>query len=322
MPLIENTNYEAPFLIANRHVSTLVPNLLRFPRGVKYERERFNTEDGDFLDLDWSRVGSDKVVVFSHGLAGSSKSAYILGMVKYFNKLGWDSLAWNFRSCGGEPNLKDHFYHPGQTEDQHAVVMHALEKYGYNTVVLIGFSLGGAYILRYLGERSQEVPSEVKKAVTFSAPTDIQGSSNHLSKGANAFYGKVFLYKFKRKMLQKERLRPGTYDLSKWDLIKQLEDFDMHFNAPWYGFSKVEDFYHASSPKPVMEKIKVPTLIVNAENDPFLPESCYPLEEAEANESLFLEIPAAGGHIGFMTFKWKGIYWSEARASAFLEDLM
>ncbi len=101
-----------------------------------------------------------------------------------------------------------------------------------------------------------------------------------------------------------------------------MEDFDTHFNAPWYGYSRVEDFYHACSPKPVMENIDVPTLIVNAENDPFLPKSCYPIKEANANKNLFLEIPVAGGHIGFMTFRWKGIYWSESRASAFLKDLM
>ena len=322
MPLIEDTSYEAPFLIANRHVSTLVPNLLRFPRGVKYDRERINTADGDFLDLDWSTVDSEKLVIFSHGLEGSSRSAYVLGMVRYFNKLGWDSLAWNYRSCSGEPNLKAHFYHPGQTEDQHTVIMHSLEKHQYKTVVLIGFSLGGAYVLRYLGERAQDIPEEVKKAVVFSSPTDLQGSSNHLSKGANSWYGRAFLYKFKRKMLQKERLWPGTCDLSVWENIKTLKDFDIYCNAPWYGYSNVEDFYHVSSAKPVMNRIKVPTLIVNAENDPFLPESCYPIEEAEANKNLFLEIPAAGGHIGFMTFKWKGVYWSEARAKAYLEDLM
>ncbi len=322
MPLIEDTSYEAPFLIANRHVSTLVPNLLRFPRGVKYDRERIETIDGDFLDIDWSRIESDKLVIFSHGLEGNTKKAYILGMVRYFNKLGWDALAWNFRSCSGEPNLKESFYHPGQTDDMHAVVQHALEKHPYQKVVLVGFSLGGAYTLRYLGERSAELPAEVKKAIVFSTPTDLSASSQHLSKGSNTWYGRAFLYKFKRKILQKERLRPGTYDLSVWDKIKTVSDFDAHFNTNWYGFDSVEDFYHAGSAKPVLHRIETPTLIVNAENDPFLPDSCYPKEEAESNENLFLEIPSAGGHVGFMSFKWKGVYWSEARAGAFLEDLM
>ena len=321
MPLIEDTSYEAPFLIANRHLGTLVPNLLRFPRGVKYERERLSLSDGDFVDLDWSVTGSDRMILFSHGLEGSARSPYVLGMVRYFNKQGWDALAWNFRSCSGEPNLKPHFYHPGQTQDVQEILLHAKEKYGYKTIVLIGFSLGGVYTLRYLGERADEVPEEVRKAICFSVPTNLADSAKHLSTGRNQFYGRTFVNKYKKKMLQKEKLWPGTQNLELWDGVKTIVEFDKTFNTPWYGFSDVNDFYQVSCAGPVIHRIQVPTLIVNAENDPFLPPSCYPVREAEANKQVFLEIPPAGGHVGFMTFKWKGIFWSESRAAAFLEDL-
>lgn len=321
MPLIENTSYNAPYLVANKHLATLVPNLLRFPRGVKYSRERIDTPDGDFLDLDWSQVGSRRCILFSHGLEGNSRSAYILGMVKHFNKLGWDACAWNFRSCSGEPNRKKCFYHPGQTEDMDLVVRHLLDRGGYETVALVGFSLGGAYTLRYAGECASTMPSEVKKAVAFSAPTDLKACSEHLSIGAQALYGKAFVYKYKRKMILKEKISPGTYDMDLWDHVKTIQDFDELFNTLIYGFEHVDEFYRAISPKVVMDAISIPTLVVNAENDPFLPPDCYPKEAASRNENIFLEIPESGGHVGFMTLTWKGIFWSESRTEAFLEDL-
>lgn len=321
MPLIEDTSYSAPYLVANSHVATLVPNFLRFTTGVKYTRERIHTEDGDFLDLDWSVVGSKKAVIFSHGLEGHSRKAYVLGMVKHFNKIGWDACAWNFRSCSGEPNWTVPFYHPGQTHDMDLVVRHVLEKGGYDSVALVGFSLGGAYILRYLGEHADNLPAELKRAVVFSVPTDLSACAKHLSNGTMTWYGRAFLNLYKKKMVVKEKLNPGRYDLRLWDKVTTLKAFDEVFNTMWYGCNSVEDFYHMASPNVVIDRINIPTLVVNAANDPFLPPSCYPKEAAHENENVFLEIPESGGHVGFMTLKWRGIFWSETRTEAFLEDL-
>lgn len=321
MPLIEDTSYTSPYLVANKHLATLVPNLFRIPRGVKYERERIDTVDGDFLDLDWSTVGSKKCILVSHGLGGNSRRAYIVGMVKHFNKLGWDAVAWNCRGCSGEPNRKRHYYHPGQTDDIGQVIHHMLDKGGYETVALIGFSLGGAYTLRYIGEKADQLPSELKKAVVFSVPTDLGSCSEHLSFGALAWYGKAFLFRYKQKMMAKEKMYPGIHDFSLWEQVKTLNDFDRVFNVRWYGMENVEEFYEQGSPNRVMDQINIPTLVVNAANDPFLPPSCYPKAEAERNDKIYLEIPEMGGHVGFMTLKWKGIFWSETRTSAFLEDL-
>ena len=320
MPVNKGINYSSPLILGNSHLQTVVPNLLRFTFGVKYTRERLETRDGDFIDVDWSKVGSKRLIIVAHGLENSSKAPYVMGMVKTFNKLKWDALAFNFRCCSGEMNRTIGFYHPGQTDDFQLMIDRALEE-GYEKIALVGFSLGGAITLRYLGEKGSNVSDRIKGACVFSVPTDLSATAHHLSQGQQAWYGKAFLYFYKRKMLQKEKLKPGTYDLKKWEGIQTMLEFDAAFNVPWYGFNDVEHFYASISSQPLLPRIAVPTLIVNAENDPFLPDACYPVHFAGANKHLHLEVPEMGGHVGFIAFSWKGIYWSENRAEAFFEGL-
>jgi predicted alpha/beta-fold hydrolase len=172
MPIIDETGYKAPYFLSNAHLGTIVPNLLRWTFGVTYVRERLFTPDGDFLDIDWSVGRNSKLVILSHGLESSSRSTYILGMVKHFNLQGYDTMAWNFRSCSGEVNLTVPFYHPGQTDDFQLVIDAAVKR-GYKEIYLAGFSLGGALTLRYLGELGEKVQAEIKRAVVFSVPTDL-----------------------------------------------------------------------------------------------------------------------------------------------------
>jgi predicted alpha/beta-fold hydrolase len=320
MPFNRPEDFINPLFLANSHLQTVVPNLFRIGFGVRYIRQRIDTLDGDFLDLDWSRVGSKKLMVFSHGLENSSKAPYVVGMVKYFNKRGWDALAWNFRSCSGEMNRAIGFYHPGQTDDFQLVLDQALDA-GYEQIALVGFSLGGAITLRYLGEKGGRVHDKIKAAAVFSVPTDLEACARHLSTGTQSLYGKGFLYFYRRKMLMKEKLNPGRYDLTKWDGIQNMMDFDAAFNVDWYGFRDLSHFYGATSSQPLLPRIQIPTLIVNAENDPFLPEDCYPVNEAGANPYLHLEVPEMGGHVGFVTLSWRGVFWSEARAEDFFASL-
>lgn len=320
MPIIEETSYQSPYLFSNPHLGTVLPNLFRIPGKVKYDRQRIDTPDGDFLDLDWSRVGGKSAILISHGLEGSSKTSCVVGMVRFFNQLGYDVCAWNFRSCSGEPNRTKGFYHPGMTDDFDLVVQTVLGSSSYEQLSLLGFSLGGAYTLRYLGEKGKDLRPEIHRAVTFSVPCDLGATSVHLSQGSQSWYGSLFLFKYKRKMTKKENLYPGSFDMSLWGEIKTVKDFDRLFNCPLYGFSTTDEFYEAVSPTAVMDNIQIPTLIVNAKNDPFLAEACFPYEEARKNPFLFLETPDAGGHMGFVTFKRSGIFWSETRAEAFLKD--
>jgi predicted alpha/beta-fold hydrolase len=318
MPIIDETGYKAPYFLSNAHLGTIVPNLLRMTFGVTYARERLFTPDGDFLDIDWSVGGNEKLVILSHGLESSSRATYIVGMVKHFNRHGYDTLAWNFRSCSGEVNLTVPFYHPGQTDDFQLVVDAALQR-GYKEIYLAGFSLGGAITLRYLGELSEKVQPEIKRAVVFSVPTDLSASAHHLSEGNQAMYGRAFLFKYRRKMNIKAKKMPDTYDLRAWDHIQTMMDFDEAFNVPWHNHQNREEFYEATTPKHLIPNIAIPTLIVNAMNDPFLPPACYPWDVAAEKAHIYLEVPELGGHVGFMTLSWKGITWSEGRAQAFFE---
>lgn len=317
MPIIEETGYSPSSLFANRHIGTIIPNLLRFTFGVNYKRQRIFTPDGDFLDLDWSTVDAKRLVILSHGLESDSHAPYILGMAKHFNKCGFDALAWNFRCCSGELNWTIPFYQPGQTSDMQLVIDEAFAR-GYEEIYLIGFSLGGAMTLRYLGELGANVDPRIKKAVVFSVPVDLAASAHHLSEGSQQIYSRAFLMKYRKKMQAKERRNPGTYNLNHWNTINTLMDFDDAFNAPWYNYENSAAFYKGISPKPLIPNIVLPTLIVNAMNDPFLPLACFPFDEARESTNLYLEVPELGGHVGFMQFSRNGAYWSEERAVEFV----
>ncbi|MEM7037239.1 MAG: alpha/beta fold hydrolase, partial [Bacteroidota bacterium] len=183
MPVIRDTTYVAPYVLSNRHLATILPVMLRLTYGVRYERQRIDTLDGDFLDLDWLRNGNKRLLICCHGLEGSSRSPYVAGMAKNFARRNYDVLAWNYRGCSGSPNRTLAFYHPGQTDDFEQVVRAALER-GYKEIYLAGFSLGGAYILRYLGEKAANIYPEIKKAVAFSTPVDLEASTRHMSESS------------------------------------------------------------------------------------------------------------------------------------------
>ena len=174
--------------------------------------------------------------------------------------------------------------------------------------------------MRYLGECGSNLAPQIKKSVVFSAPTDLGACSRNLSTGRNTYYGRSFLNSYRKKMIVKEKLYPGSNDLEKWDRVKVITDFDWEFNAHWYDCPALDDFYELCNPHHLIPNIEIPTLIVNAENDPFLPETCYPIDGAGKSNNVFLEIPKMGGHVGFMTLSWKGIFWSETRAEAFFDE--
>ncbi|MEJ2716316.1 MAG: alpha/beta fold hydrolase [Deltaproteobacteria bacterium] len=318
MPLI-SSSYRAPVLFSNPHLQTVCPSLFRRVRGVDYERIRIDTPDGDFLDLDFSRSGSNRVAILLHGLEGNSTRAYVLGMVRALNRNGWDALAMNFRGCSGECNRKLRFYHSGDTQDLRTVLSHVSDKEPYAELVLIGFSIGGNIVLKYLGECGNNVPPIVRKAVTFSVPCDLASSSYKLAELGNRLYLKRFLRMLHQKIQMKMEIMPDRIDDTGFRKIKTFQDFDDRYTAPIHGFKDALDYWNKASCKPYLPHIAIPTLLVNSADDPFLTEPCYPIPEAEANPFLFLEIPGAGGHVGFVQFNRRGEYWSESRTISFIE---
>ncbi len=320
MPLLDSS-YKAPYYLFNGHAETIIPSVLRKIEGVQYERERLELLDGDFLDLDWIKNKNDQLVIISHGLEGSSDRHYVKGMADYFSQHQWDALAWNCRSCSGEMNRLPRFYHHGDAQDLKAVIDHAIENKKYSRIVLIGFSMGGSMTLRYLGENPDVVPDTVKGAVTFSVPCDLVSSVNELNKSSRSFYRDRFLKKLGKKIEIKSKVFPDLITHEGFEQIKSFHAFDTRYTAPLHHFKDADDFYVRGSCKPFLSTIQMPTLIVNAANDPFLTAPCYPKEIAASSAFLYLEIPKRGGHVGFSLSNSK-TNWMELRSLQFVNQMI
>ncbi len=315
MPLIQNNKYENPPFLFNGHMQTIFPGLFRKQVFLPFNRERIDTADGDFLDLDWLRNGSSKLVIISHGLEGNSRRPYMCGMASLFYSQGYDVLNWNFRGCSEEMNHAPIFYHSGATYDLDKVIQHAAPK--YREVYLIGFSLGGNLTLKYLGEPLVK-PQNLKKVVAISAPVHLKSACNKISTRENIIYSRRFLKTLKEKILRKAVKYPGTINTGPLSSIKTLKDFDNIYTGPLHGFKDADHYYESCSSLFFLESIQVPTLILSAQNDPFLSRECFPSELGQKLDKIYMEFPQFGGHVGFSPRKRKEIYWSEKRAFEFI----
>jgi predicted alpha/beta-fold hydrolase len=275
------------------------------------QRERIETPDDDFLDIDWYHTNSNRCVIVSHGLEGNSTRAYVTGMARAFLSAGINVAAWNYRGCSGEMNRQRRFYHSGATDDLGTVVDHVAEK--FDEIFLVGFSLGGNITLKYLGEPN--VHRAIKKTITFSVPIDLYNSCLEISKPHNWIYSERFLRSLKKKVREKAAVR-NDINIDLLDRIKTLKEFDDHFTGPLHGFRDAIDYYTKCSAIHFIKNIQVPTLLVSALNDPFLSPECYPTEK---HANLTTEFTKRGGHVGFALFDQNGLYWSEIRALSFIE---
>lgn len=314
MPSTVNQDYKRPFFYWSAHVETIVPALFRNVNGLMpATRERIDTSDGDFLDLDWRKQASDSLVVITHGLEGSSDRPYVLGMAKVFQDHSFDTLCWNFRSCSGEMNKTGIFYHSGATYDLEAVLARAAE---YPNVYLVGFSLGGNLTLKYLGE-DRKLPLNLKKAIVFSTPLDLASGSENLHTLRGRIYERRFLSSLRRKILDKAKVLPGSVDIKALKTVKTLRDFDDYYTAPLHGYKNAADYYTQCSSKHFLSGISRPTVICNALNDPFLTAESLDPELTRELPLVTLETTAHGGHVGFTAKRPSEYYWSELRALNF-----
>ena len=319
MPLINKSSYCVPLYLQNGHLQSIYPTLFRKFDTDSYQRERIFTPDDDFLDIDWSRTGSNKLAIISHGLEGNSHRNYVVGMVKMLNRNGWDALAWNYRSCSGEMNRRLRFYNSGTIDDLEVVIEHASKIESYKEIVLIGFSMGGNLSLLYLGNKGSRVDSKIGRSVVFSVPCDLKASTRELAKFKNRIYMGRFLKTLHQKIRTKMKLMPGQINDDNYHLIKNFKDYDDRYTAPLHGFNNAEDYWSKCSSNRFIPEIKIPTLIVNARNDPFIVDGCYPVNETSDSKCVYLEVPKSGGHVGFMQFKKDKSYWSEERTIEFLK---
>lgn len=318
MPLVKST-YAPPTIFRNGHFSTIYSAKLRPSPKLLQDRERVILTDGDFLDVDWSfsRKGVRKVAVLLHGLEGNAQRTYMKGQGRILQKNSWDIAAVNYRGCSGESNSKYPSYNAGRTDDLEVVIQYILNKDQYDEIVLIGFSLGGNLLLKYLGEHTS-LPKELKKGIAISTPLNLKGSLEALGHFYNWIYRTSFLYDLKKKYKIKMHQFPEKMAPEDLKKIKSLLDFDMIYTAPAHGFKNAFDYYEKNSSQQFLPTVKIPVLILNAKNDTFLSPDCYPIALASESSNVYLEMPKFGGHVGFHDNN--KVYYSEQRTLDFLNE--
>lgn len=321
MPVITG-NYLPWGIFKNADASTIYAATLRKVDLPAYERERIELEDGDFLDLDWSysrKKTPNKAVILLHGLAGSASRPYMKGMARIFNLNNWDAICMNFRGCSEELNRLYKSYHAGASGDLAEVVEHVLSIKKYDSVALVGFSLGGNMLLKYLGEQ-RSIPEEVIGGVGISVPCDLEGSLGAINRMRNFVYSKRFELNLKEHLQLRAKRFPSRITRNKISSCDSLRDIDDLYTSKAHGYKDAHDYYSKASAINFLAALKKPTLLLSAENDTFLSQKCYPYEIARNSELLNLEVPVYGGHVGFVTNT--SVYYHERRAFDFIASLI
>jgi predicted alpha/beta-fold hydrolase len=304
-------SYQAPVWLPGGHLQTLYPPLFaRRPR-VAYRRERWDTPDGDFIDLDWldepSAVSGQQsarpevllmpLVALFHGLEGSSSSHYATALMATVRETGWRGVVIHFRGCSGEINRLRRAYHSGDSAEIDWILRRLRQLNGTPPLYAIGVSLGGNALLKWLGEQPAAARI-ITAAAAISAPVDLMAAGNALDAGFNLIYTHNFLVTMKRKTLAKLVSYPDLCDRGLMLASRTLREFDNVVTAPLHGYRDTDDYWTNASSKPLLGRIAVPTLMVNARNDPFLPARALP-HANEVSNVVSLEFPATGGHVGF-----------------------
>lgn len=297
--LYNSPKLNTPKWLYTKHLQTIIPNLYRKVEGVQYSRERIETWDDDFLDLDWSKVNSNKLIIISHGFEGSSDRVYARGLTKILNQHNFDVCVWNFRGCSGEDNRQYFGYHSGKTDDLDYVVSHILSNNNYDEYYLIGISMGGNLTMKYLGEEKWNSAKYITSAVTVSVPIHYETSFPHLIKGWNKIYERRFTKQVKDKVLLKQPRFPDKMNYKYIMEAKNLWEFTERCTVPMHGFKSITDYNLKVQASAYLKSITTPTLLINADNDPLLTKECYPAQLAKKSSYFSLEITQGGGHVGF-----------------------
>jgi predicted alpha/beta-fold hydrolase len=319
----------APWL-PGRHFQTAVNRYFRWER-LPMRRETWETPDGDVLALDWvDGAAGSPVFLALPGLEGNSRSMYMHGLMRRAQARGWRGLALNFRSCAPPPgrpkrewvmNTGRRVYHAGETSDLDWVIGRLVEREPGLTLVVTGVSLGGNVLLKWLGERDGAARELVRAAATISAPHDLAAASAHLTRGMGLVYTAWFLGRLKAKALAYDERYPGVIDMEAIRRARSFREIDEAAVAPIHGFRDAEDYYARSSSIAVMDRIRVPTLVINAADDPFVPAHVLPRVRECASDAVTCLFTRKGAHVGFVEGPpWDARWWAEDRAVEFLSD--
>lgn len=330
--MTNNLSFKPAWWLKNCHGQTLFPALFRRVSTPKLHRERLITPDGDFLDIDWCDSGmnsNNPLVILLHGLTGSSKSGYIQGLQQALQKNNFRSVALNFRGCSGEYNNTSHCYHSGETLDLDFLYRTLREREPNTYFSAVGFSLGANVLLKWLGEKEKAV--NLFAAVAVSTPFELSRCATKLDNGFSKLYRANLLTELKTYMKDKQLHLEIKGHVSEARKIKQCGDltkirsfweYDNRVVAKLYGFKDVHDYYAQSSSRQFLKRIAVPTLLVQAQDDPFMTADVVP-KASELSACVKLELTQHGGHVGFISGKnpFRPVYWLESRIVTFLTGL-
>lgn len=329
----EPTPFEPYPGLANPHLQTLIGRVVRSRERISYDRERVETPDGDFIDIDLvvmdDRAGGPgdtrevrAVCLVLHGLEGCSRSGYVVSACRALARHGILGAALNFRSCSGEPNRTVGSYHAGRTDDVRLALDWLARRFPDKPLLALGFSLGGNALLKHLGESREEARERLTAAAAVSVPFDLASAADELERGAGRVYAAYFLRSLRSKLRAKEKLMPGAYDLSDLGSVRTVREFDERFTAPAHGFRDAADYYASCSSRRFLPEVRIPTLLVQSRDDPLVPGPTIPWDLLGGNPRLARAITKHGGHVGFLARDEgpRARTWAEREAARFLAE--
>jgi len=308
--------YRAPKWLPGGHSQTIYPLLIK-PARHAYRRERWETPDGDFIDLDWNDaattalarpppgVRARPLVVLFHGLEGSSDSHYARSLMRELSAIGWAGVVAHFRGCSGEPNRLARAYHSGDSDEIDWILRRLKQQHPGHPIYAAGVSLGGNALLKWLGERESAAAELICAAAAVSAPVDLAACGHSLGRGFNRVYSRHFLQTLKPNAAARLKRFPGLFDERRLREADTVYDFDEVVTAPLHGFAGADDYWRRASSKPWLPAIRLPTLLLNALNDPFLPSGALPHRD-QVGAAVTIDFPAHGGHVGFVSGRLPG----------------
>ncbi|SFM43010.1 hypothetical protein SAMN05421880_11634 [Nitrosomonas nitrosa] len=321
-----SSRYIAPKWLPGGNAQTIFPYLINPSPSLIFRRERWELLDGDFIDIDWLDGSLDKpLVIMFHGLEGSSRSHYALSIMNQLRSMNWRGGVIHFRGCSGQPNRLPRAYHAGDSVEIDWMLRRVAGECESRDIAtplyVIGVSLGGNALLKWLGEQGTQVSKLITAAVAVSAPLDLAAAGRTLDSGFNRFYARHFLSSLKRKALEKNKRFPGLLNAQAIAASDTLYAFDNHVTAPLHGFRSTDEYWRKSSSKPWLRHIEIPTLVINARNDPFMPAQVLPTQKM-VSSMVTLEFPEHGGHVGFMQGNFPGrLSWLPQRIIRFFQSV-
>jgi predicted alpha/beta-fold hydrolase len=314
--------YSPAWWIPGGHLQTLWGKLFRRQTPAPTVLERWDTPDGDFLEIHRlaAEPGAPRMLLL-HGLEGTVRSHYAQALLNEAARRGWGADLLIFRSCGSQPNLTRRFYHSGETSDVAFVLDRILDEFPSSPLALAGVSLGGNVLLKFLGERGQNLPPQLKAAAAVSVPFDLARSSRRINRGFSKFYQRFFLNSLRKKAQEKALRFPDLAPQDRIAALRTLEDFDNLITGPLHGFRDAQDYYARSSSLSYLKDIKLDTLLFSAIDDPMLPSGVLDevRDAARGNRALEVDFVDKGGHAGFITgsVPWRPFYYAEHRVGEF-----